>query len=80
MHELAITKQLVEDIKKLVAERNLKQVQRVVVEIGDKTSYKLDPMKYYFDQLKIQENALRETKFAGSEVNGRSVLLKEIEV
>ena len=79
MHELAITKQLVEDLLKLVKDMDLPKVKKVVVDIGDKTSYKAEPMNYYFDELKTHYEAIKETIFQGQEIIGKNVMLKEIE-
>jgi len=80
MHELAITKQVITDIMNLVKEKKILKVKRVVVEVGKKTSYKVEPIKYYFNSLRKDYPELKKTIFEGRNVEGNETILKEIEV
>ena len=80
MHELAITKQVIQDIMDVVKEKKIEKVKRVVVEVGKLTTYKVEPIKYYFNQLRKEHPQLKKTIFEGRNVAGEETILKEIEV
>lgn len=80
MHELAITKQLVADILAQLPSSSQKIVRTVSVEVGELTSYKSAPIKYYFDLLKREHDALKEAQLYVCMVAGENIILKALEV
>lgn len=66
MHELNVARELV----RLVLERS-KHPKKVFVELGALTTFKAEPLKYYFDILKKQEPALKDAQLSITEVAGK---------
>jgi hydrogenase nickel incorporation protein HypA/HybF len=66
MHELAITKTLIDMIL-----RESKRPKKVIVELGMLTSYKKEPIEFYFDILKKEYPALKSTELIIVPVPGR---------
>jgi hydrogenase nickel incorporation protein HypA/HybF len=70
MHELAITKELIRMVKEEAKRNGLKKVKSVAVELGKLTSYKKDPVEFYFGQLKKEDDLLAEAEIEIDEVDG----------
>ena len=66
MHELSITQEL---IRKILKES--KYPKKVVIELGDLTSYKKEPLLFYFDALKKDEERLKDAKIQIIQVPGK---------
>jgi len=64
MHELAITKQLIDSICK---ESN--KPKKVFAELGSLTSFKKEPILFYFDQLKAEFPKLEKTTLQIKEIS-----------
>ena len=80
MHEKAITEKLIADILEQIGGATFKAVRRVVVDVGDLTSYESSPMRYYFNLLKIEHDILKDAELRVSMVDGEEIMLRELEV
>jgi hydrogenase nickel insertion protein HypA len=70
MHELSITRQLIEMIRK-EAENKIKIINSVTIELGSLTAYKKEPLLFYFDALKRDFPFIKNTKLTVNEVVGK---------
>jgi hydrogenase nickel incorporation protein HypA/HybF len=68
MHELAITKHILDILTKESQERNI-PITKATVEIGILTTYKADPITYYFD-LQKKDN-IKNTVLTINTINGK---------
>jgi hydrogenase nickel incorporation protein HypA/HybF len=66
MHELAITKAIIEAIKAKDSPRH------AIVDLGTLTTYKKDPIMYYFDMLK-EESGLKDTELKINVIPGKVI-------
>ena len=71
MHEHGITKNIVMMIVKECQKNNIKNLKKVILEIGKLTTYKKDSIIMYFDIFKDDFPVLEETKLEIVEVPGR---------
>ncbi|MBN1157102.1 hydrogenase maturation nickel metallochaperone HypA [Candidatus Woesearchaeota archaeon] len=71
MHELSITKKLIEMIEKEAKQNKIKTITSVTVELGSLTSYKKEPLSFYFDALKKESALIKKTKLIVNEIKGR---------
>lgn len=79
MHELAVTEEIVMTIEKECKERKVTP-KKVVLELGDFTTYKKEPLKYYYDILKKDSKIIRNTELVVNETAGQDLIIKEIVV
>ena len=77
MHELAITQEIVKILKSECRDRKITP-KKVVVELGDFTSYKKEPLIYYYDILKKDSEIISDTELIVQEVQGEDLKIKEI--
>lgn len=68
MHELAITQQLLILVNKACEQEGISRVSRIEVELGALTTYKKEPVQYYFGML--TKNAKR---FAATTLDIREI-------
>jgi hydrogenase nickel incorporation protein HypA/HybF len=71
MHELSITKTLIEMAQKECAQNNIAALSRIIVELGELTAYKSEPMLFYFNILKKENPVLRDTGLEIKTIRGR---------
>ncbi len=77
MHELSITRQLIEMITK-ECESKIKKVKAITAELGQLTSYKKEPVLFYFDALKKDSPLVRNAKLLINETEGKDFIIKKI--
>ncbi|MBN1502365.1 hydrogenase maturation nickel metallochaperone HypA [Candidatus Woesearchaeota archaeon] len=71
MHELRITKVLVEQIVNECNTNNIIEPKRVIVELGELTNYKKEPILYYYDFIRSQTHLLENTELVINEIKGK---------
>ena len=71
MHELSITRKLVEMIKSECKENNIDNPKKIVVEVGKLTNYKKQPIKFYFDLLKKEEDLIKNSELILNTIPGK---------
>ncbi|MBD3202788.1 hypothetical protein GF327_00705 [Candidatus Woesearchaeota archaeon] len=71
MHELSITKKIIEMIEKECSKNNIKKPDKIHAEIGELTTYKKEPIKYYFDILKKENHLLKKADIDMKIINGK---------
>ena len=71
MHELSVTRALIGQVLALCRERGLGRPGKIVAELGALTSYKKDPILFYYDLLKEEHPELRGCRLLVKEVNGK---------
>jgi hydrogenase nickel incorporation protein HypA/HybF len=71
MHELAITKNIVDMVLNECRKRKVKNVEKVVIELGDLTSFKKEPIKFYFDILKKKNPLIKSSYLNFIEKKGK---------
>jgi len=69
MHEHSITKNIVVMVVKECQKNNLRP-KKVVVELGSLTTYKKEPIMFYFEALKKDFDVLEDAKLEINEVKG----------
>lgn len=80
MHELAITQEIVSIVLNACKQNEYSLVKQVVVELGDQTTYKAEPLLYYFDILKQETDELKSAQMIVHEVIGLDCVVKELVV
>ena len=70
MHELAITKNLIETI---ISECNEQKIipRKIITDLGALTSYKKEPIMFYYDILKKEKKLLFDAKLEINFIKGR---------
>ncbi|MFH1448022.1 MAG: hydrogenase maturation nickel metallochaperone HypA [Candidatus Micrarchaeota archaeon] len=71
MHELAVTKSIIRVVVSECRRRNVKTPKKVIIELGNLTAYKKEPVLFYFDMLKTEERMLSETVLEVNEMPGK---------
>jgi len=71
MHELAITKSLIDMINCECRKNNIKKPKKVFCELGILTSFRSDPILFYFDELKKGKDILQDIELEIDEIFGR---------
>ncbi len=79
MHELAVTEEIIRIIEAECKERKVTP-KKIILELGDFTSYKKWPLKYYYDLLKRDSAIIKDTELVVNEVRGQDLKIKEIVV
>ncbi len=59
MHELGVSKQIIKDALAACLENNI-TAEEVVVEIGELTTFKEEPLQYYFKLLRAEHDELKD--------------------
>ena len=77
MHEHKITNEVVHQIVHACEDRNIKP-KRIVVELGNLTTYKKDPVLFYFESAKKELDILSDAELEIIEVPGK-ILCNECE-
>lgn len=77
MHELAVTKGIVEDVLKASHENNIIP-KEIYIEIGSLTTYEKEPIEYYFSLLKKDHEEFSEAKLNIKIVEGNDVVIKKL--
>ena len=62
MHELGVTRKLIELIVRECKKTEIKSPKQVVLELGVLTTYTEESLRFYFDLMKKEESILRVTK------------------
>ncbi|MGM5484635.1 MAG: hydrogenase maturation nickel metallochaperone HypA [Nanobdellota archaeon] len=62
MHELSITKKLVEMLKETCLEEGIKEPGRAYLELGRMTGFRKDPIQFYFESFRKEEPMLAGMK------------------
>jgi hydrogenase nickel incorporation protein HypA/HybF len=62
MHELAVTKSLIESIKQEIKKHGIKKPKQIVLELGSLTGYMSDSISFYFDNLKHEVPELKDAE------------------
>ena len=70
MHELGVTQSLIDVVKYECEKNNIVNPKRVVVELGSLTSFKKDPILFYFDILKEENPLICDTELVINEIEG----------
>jgi hydrogenase nickel incorporation protein HypA/HybF len=71
MHELKIARAIIGMMQEECTSRKLDEVKTAVIEVGEFTSYKKEPIQYYFDLLKKENHAFKETTLEVIEKKGK---------
>jgi len=77
MHELGITREIVDIAKEQCVKNNI-AAETVTVELGDMASYKSDPLVYYYEILKIKHDELKESSLIVKNVKGTDLRVVQI--
>lgn len=78
MHELAITKEMIELVKKECQERGIKSLKSIIIELGSLTTYKKDCILYYYDLLREQDELINSAELVVNENDGNEFKLSKI--
>jgi len=70
MHELAVTKQLIDLVIKECRKNNLEKPKQIITELGELTTYKKDPIIFYYSILKKEMPILSSAELVVHEVKG----------
>jgi hydrogenase nickel incorporation protein HypA/HybF len=70
MHELSITKQLIQNILHECKINNIKKPKKIQIELGILTTYKKDPILFYYNQLKKEISLLNNSNLDVLKING----------
>jgi len=70
MHELHITKQVIDSIIAECRKNKITEPRKILVELGALTTYKKDHMKTNFDLLKHEVQMLRNAELVVNELQG----------
>ena len=70
MHELAVTKGLIELLLEECNKLGKKQISNVVIEVGELTKYKKESLELFFDMLKKESKILENSKLEVHEIEG----------
>jgi hydrogenase nickel incorporation protein HypA/HybF len=71
MHELSATNHLIELISNECQINKIKSPKKIIVELGMLTTYKKDPILFYFDLIKKDIKLLKNSKLVIKEVKGK---------
>jgi Zn finger protein HypA/HybF involved in hydrogenase expression len=78
MHELAATKEIVRIVEEECRTR-LVTPRKVVVEVGEGTTYKKEPLIYYYDILKEESKVLKKSTLVVHEIDGAELKIREMQ-
>lgn len=71
MHELAVTQSLINSVLEECKKNNITHVKKIVVDLGNFTSYVKDLVLFYFDLLKKDFDVLSKTELDINEIKGK---------
>jgi hydrogenase nickel incorporation protein HypA/HybF len=71
MHELNVTKKTMDLIKSECKENNIKNPKKIFLELGELTTYKKEPLVYYYNILKKESDLLKNTDLIIKEIPGK---------
>lgn len=71
MHELSVTKQIIEMIKEECNKNKIVSPKNITIELGLLTTYKSEPIQYYFGTLKEEHPLLKDAVLNIIEVPGK---------
>ena len=77
MHELAVTKGIIRDLLEAGKEHNIIP-KEIYIEVGNLTTYKENPIEYYFGLLKKDHKILKNAKLKINIVEGNDVIIKSV--
>jgi len=80
MHEFVVTKELVDAALEACRTNEAKRLRRVIVQVGTYTSFREEPIQYYFNLMKKDIAELANAELVVNMVAGADAILKEIEV
>ena len=78
MHELGITGEIIRIAEEACRKNKAKPV-KVFVDIGNLTTYKEEPIIYYFEILKKESELLKDSTIVVNSVPGDDIRVREIE-
>ena len=73
MHELAITKELLRISRETAKNNKLSFVREIILELGSLTAYEKEPIIYYFNELKIGGDYLKNADLKIVEKNNNEI-------
>ncbi|MBN2367982.1 hydrogenase maturation nickel metallochaperone HypA, partial [Candidatus Woesearchaeota archaeon] len=71
MHELSVTKNLIGLVVEECSSNGIKQPSKIIVELGELTNYKKDPIIFYFDIMKKETPCLVNAELEVIETKGK---------
>ncbi|MBR9676024.1 hydrogenase maturation nickel metallochaperone HypA [Candidatus Woesearchaeota archaeon] len=71
MHEHSITNEVVHQIVHACEDNKIASPKRIVVRVGELTSYKKDPILFYFEAVKKSVDVLRDASLIVEMVEGK---------
>lgn len=71
MHELAITKSLIESIRQESRKHGISSPKKVFLELGKLSGYVKEPIQMYFEHLKKDVPMLQDTELVVKELDGK---------
>lgn len=71
MHELAITKSLIESIRQESQKHGIKNPKKVFLELGKLSGFVKEPILMYFEHLKKDIPMLKKTELVVKELDGK---------
>ncbi len=71
MHELAVTQEIIKILLEECKKNLIENPKKVSLSIGSFTTYKKEPVEYYFEILKKEHKLLQNTKIEAVEVQAR---------
>lgn len=71
MHELAVTKNIIKIIKEESKKRKLRKATKAALSVGTLTTYRKEPILFFFDNLKKDEPLLQDTELEITEIKAQ---------
>ena len=71
MHELAVTQSLINSVIEECKKNDIKNLKKIVVDLGFFTSYVKDSVLFYFDLLKVNFEILTNVELDINEIKGK---------
>lgn len=71
MHEYGITNEVVHQVLHACEDRGIKKAKKIIVEIGELTTYKKDSVLFYFESFKKNNPLLSKAKLEIKMIKGR---------
>jgi hydrogenase nickel incorporation protein HypA/HybF len=71
MHELSAAKELLDILEKECETKGISNPKKVITRLGTLTTYSKEPIVFYFDQLKKQNDLLKDVVLIVEKENGK---------
>ena len=78
MHEYAITKELLRNAREAAKDRGLEYVKKIYLDLGLMTGYEKESILYYFNELKIGGDYIKDAELIVNEVPTKGIKITKI--